>query len=345
MRYPRHSNDPETGLRDAHGLLYDLAAVRGTRRTIDLISLARGAAIDEPFLLAEDPAVAQQIGGALRTIAGRRLGAAYRVAGSTYAIVAPAGDALDSAVAVTIAAELGQVAPRYACGVITARVVVPDEASPGRPALRLAFDRLKERAGWQLSSPARQARDVLLRLMTERHVASDVCRTQDVVGHAVAVGRSLSLGLDELEDVVRAAELQNVGLLTLPDTMLRKTTQLDDLEWKRVRSHPIAGEHILSAAPALASVGRLVRSCYERYDGTGYPDGLRGEAIPLGARIIAVCVAFAAMTSDRPYRRPRRPAEAMRELENCAGSQFDPRVVEAFRTAVLSLAAPLGAAA
>jgi two-component system cell cycle response regulator len=99
-----------------------------------------------------------------------------------------------------------------------------------------------------------------------------------------------------------------------------------------MRRHTLVGERILAAAPALSPVAPLVRSSHEWWNGGGYPDGLTGEAIPLGARIVAVCDAFDAMTSDRPYARARSVGEACAELDRCAGTQFDPRVVEAFET-------------
>ena len=97
-----------------------------------------------------------------------------------------------------------------------------------------------------------------------------------------------------------------------------------------MRQHTVIGERILLAAPSLAPTAELVRSSHEAFDGKGYPDALRGEAIPLGSRIIAVCDAFDAMISDRAYRDGMAPAEAFAELRRCAGRQFDPRVVEVF---------------
>ena len=111
------------------------------------------------------------------------------------------------------------------------------------------------------------------------------------------------------------------------------------------RAHTLIGERILSAAPALAPVGRLVRSSHERWDGRGYPDRLAGEAIPLGARIVAVCDAYDAMTSERPYKRRMTHAEAVAEVRRCAGAQFDLQVVEAFCRAVANLPAAQGASA
>ncbi|HWX74853.1 MAG TPA: HD domain-containing phosphohydrolase, partial [Solirubrobacteraceae bacterium] len=112
----------------------------------------------------------------------------------------------------------------------------------------------------------------------------------------------------------------------------QKRGPLDEQEWSFVRRHTIVGERILSAAPALADVAALVRSSHENWNGGGYPDALAGDSIPVGSRIIAVCDAFDAMTSDRPYRVAMPPADALAELERCAGTQFDPAVVAAFRS-------------
>jgi two-component system cell cycle response regulator len=104
-----------------------------------------------------------------------------------------------------------------------------------------------------------------------------------------------------------------------------------------MRRHTVIGERMLHVAPALSGVARLVRSSHEWMDGSGYPDGLRGSEIPLGARIVAVCDAYHAMTSKRPYQRALKPQEALAELTRCAGTQFDPEVVAAIRA---ELAAP-----
>jgi HD-GYP domain-containing protein (c-di-GMP phosphodiesterase class II) len=112
--------------------------------------------------------------------------------------------------------------------------------------------------------------------------------------------------------------------------VLHKPGPLSDEEWEFMRRHPVIGERILSAAPALAQAAKLVRASHERFDGRGYPDRLAGEDIPLGARIIFVCDAYDAMTSGRPYRDGMSAAEALDELRRCAGTQFDPIVVDVF---------------
>src|SRR5262249_38087358 len=131
----------------------------------------------------------------------------------------------------------------------------------------------------------------------------------------------------ELEELRLAAELHDVGKLAVPDEILRKAGPLTEEEWAFVERHTLVGQRILAAAPSLARVGEIVRATHERWDGTGYPDGLAGEAIPLAARVISVCDAYTAMTARRPYRLPVTSDAAIEELTRCAGSQFDPELV------------------
>jgi HD-GYP domain-containing protein (c-di-GMP phosphodiesterase class II) len=135
---------------------------------------------------------------------------------------------------------------------------------------------------------------------------------------------------EQLDELGRAAELHDVGKVAIPDAILEKPDALDATEWEFMRQHTILGERILSAAPALRPVARIVRASHERWDGGGYPDGLAGESIPLAARIVAVCDAFEAITSDRCYRKAQSLEVARAELLREAGRQFDPAVVEAF---------------
>jgi two-component system, cell cycle response regulator len=154
--------------------------------------------------------------------------------------------------------------------------------------------------------------------------------SSEVADLALLVGRRLDMGPEDLDVVARAAELHDVGKVGMPDAILEKPAQLDEREWDFIRQHTILGERILSAAPALRPVAKVVRSSHERWDGRGYPDGLAGEEIPLCARIVAVCDAYEAMITDRPYRPALGHEKACRELRSEAGHQFDPRVVEVF---------------
>ena len=135
---------------------------------------------------------------------------------------------------------------------------------------------------------------------------------------------------EQIDELARAAELHDIGKVGLPDAILDKPGALDPDEWEFVRRHTVLGERILSAAPALRPVATIVRASHERWDGRGYPDRLGGEEIPLAARVVAVCDAYEAMTSDRCYRRARSAEVARRELTREAGRQFDPQVVAAF---------------
>jgi two-component system cell cycle response regulator len=164
----------------------------------------------------------------------------------------------------------------------------------------------------------------------------------DVAVLAAAVARRLGLDDDEVERVAAAAEVHDVGKIAVPRDILKKRGPLDAEEWAFMRRHTVIGERIVQAAPALAGVGRLIRSSHERWDGGGYPDGLAGDTIPLGSQIVFICDAFDAMTTDRPYRRGMPEAAALEELRRNAGTQFSPAVVAAFlaeRAALAPLAA------
>jgi diguanylate cyclase (GGDEF)-like protein/putative nucleotidyltransferase with HDIG domain len=152
--------------------------------------------------------------------------------------------------------------------------------------------------------------------------------SEEVVDLVAVVARGLGLGEQEIARVKVGALLHDIGKVAIPDGILNKPGKLDEHEWKLMREHPVIGERILRAIPGMGSVARIVRHEHERFDGAGYPDGLSGEDIPIGSRIILACDAYHAMTSDRPYRKAMEHAEAVRELAAGAGSQFDPQVTE-----------------
>lgn len=137
----------------------------------------------------------------------------------------------------------------------------------------------------------------------------------------------------ELTALRQAASLHDIGKIAVPDAILNKSGSLSSDEWELIRRHTLIGERIVGAAPSLTHLAKLIRSSHERHDGTGYPDQLSGDSIPLGSRIIAVCDAFDAITSDRPYCEKMSPEAALEEIRRCAGTQFDPVVVEAFSAA------------
>jgi HD-GYP domain-containing protein (c-di-GMP phosphodiesterase class II) len=150
------------------------------------------------------------------------------------------------------------------------------------------------------------------------------------------------LGLDPIRRrrVELGALLHDVGKIRIPAAIINKPGALDEHEWEIMRGHTIAGEAMLrSAGGLLATVAQVVRHTHERHDGGGYPDGLAGDAVPVESRIIAVCDAYNAMTTDRAYRKALSSGEASAELRRCAGSQFDPQMVAALERGL----APAGA--
>jgi diguanylate cyclase (GGDEF)-like protein len=153
--------------------------------------------------------------------------------------------------------------------------------------------------------------------------------SESVVDLTARVGEALALSAEEIGRIRTAALLHDIGKVGVPDEVLRKPGPLTEHDWEVMRQHPAIGERILRAIPGLGAVARIVRHEHERWDGTGYPDGLAGPAIPIGSRIILACDAYHAMVSDRPYRRAMLHSDAMSQLTAGAGTQFDPEVVEA----------------
>jgi|SRR6266540_457855 len=148
--------------------------------------------------------------------------------------------------------------------------------------------------------------------------------------HAIAVANSLGLGPDEVAAVNLGALFHDIGKIGIPENILRKPTQLTDEEWAEMKTHPIIGANLLGEVPNLERIRPIVVAHHEHYDGTGYPNGLKGDQIPLAAQIIAVADAYEAMTSTRPYRRALPHEAAIGELRRVSGTQLNPVVVEAF---------------
>lgn len=159
--------------------------------------------------------------------------------------------------------------------------------------------------------------------------------SRDVVSLSIAVAEELKLDARARRDTEFVALLHDVGKIRIPDEIINKPGPLTPEERAIIETHTLIGEEMLDrVGGVLGNVGSLVRSCHERYDGGGYPDGLAGDRIPLVARVVCACDAYNAMTTDRPYRAGRSAEEALAEMFRCSGTQFDPAVVEALARVV-----------
>ena len=156
--------------------------------------------------------------------------------------------------------------------------------------------------------------------------------SQRVVRFTLAIAGRLGVPGQDLPDLGRGALLHDIGKIGITDSILLKPEKLTEQEWVVMRTHPQIGYDILKAIPFLGLPAEIVLSHQERFDGKGYPRGLAGEAVPLGARIFAIADTFDAITSDRPYRKKQSAEAAQAEMRRCSGTQFDPRCVDAFLT-------------
>ncbi|MFL5959515.1 MAG: HD domain-containing phosphohydrolase [Gaiellaceae bacterium] len=319
--------DALTGLANRRKLLLDVEAVLerargGERRMLALFDLNGFKAYNDTFGHPAGDALLTRLAAKLAA-AVKPAGEAYRMGGDEFCVLLPASE-------LTLQRTLNSLRESGEGFSITSAygtAVIPDEATTVSTALSVADERLYAHKGLLAEIRRGMAYEPLLRTLAERepklraHVA-------DVSALALRVGGRLGLGREALEELRLAAELHDVGKLAIPDIVLQKPGPLNENEWRFIHSHTLIGQRILNAAPALRPIGVIVRSTHENWDGTGYPDRLAGDAIPLAGRIIAVCDAYSAITSERPYRAARTSEEAVAELRRCAGRQFDAQVVD-----------------
>jgi two-component system, cell cycle response regulator len=266
-----------------------------------------------------------RLGGNLAAFLDGR-GEAFRMGGDEFcALFETTGQPVEPMV-LGAATALSEQGDGFTIGCSHGSITLPLEATEAVEALRIADQRMYANKHAGRTSAGRQSKDVLLRALAERH--PELGTHAETVALAAETAEALGLPADEVEQVRHASELHDVGKVAIPDAILGKPGPLTAEEWAFVHRHPVIGERIILAAPALARVAALVRASHERWDGAGYPDGLASEQIPIGARIVAVADAFAAMTAGRPYRARRTAAEALDELRRHAGTQFDPVVVD-----------------
>jgi diguanylate cyclase (GGDEF)-like protein len=323
--------DSLTGLGNRRKLMGDLERIVASNEPalLVLLDLDGFKAYNDTFGHPAGDSLLSRLGQRIAAAVGER-GSAYRLGGDEFCAIWHIDEAGHANAEAVSAAALRERGDGFAIAAAYGAVAIPAEALTPEAALHAADLRMYSLKNSARPSSSIQSRDVLLRALAElRPQLGEHIDAVTVLAEEVA--RRLELPAHIVEQVGHAAQLHDVGKIAIPDAILNKPGSLDAEEWRFMRRHTIIGERIVAAAPALSEAARLIRSSHERFGGGGYPDGLCGEEIPIGSRVITVCDAFDAMIADRPYRMSLSPTEAMRELERCAGSQFDPVVVEAFR--------------
>jgi diguanylate cyclase (GGDEF)-like protein len=266
-------------------------------------------------------------------------GSAYRLGGDEFCVLASVEPDNTTPIVAAASQALSEHGGGFSITASYGAILLPQESQDVTEAMRLVDQRMYAQKTSARRSPDRQSRDVLLRALAERN--PELAERHAAVARlAEAIGQRMGLVDGDRAQLRQAAELHDVGKLAIPEELLHKPGPLDAEEWAFIRRHPLIGERIIGAAPALAAAAKLVGATHERLDGSGYPNGLTGDQIPLGARIIAVCDAFTAMTFPRPYAPQLTVPDAIEELRRCADTQFDPAVVDALANLVIGLPWP-----
>ncbi|MGZ8694363.1 MAG: HD domain-containing phosphohydrolase [Gaiellaceae bacterium] len=326
--------DPLTGIGNRRKLIDDLTAKLNAQTPTVLILL------DLDGFKGYNDSFGHPAGDALLARLAKKLAAAiagegevYRIGGDEFCVLGAVEPPQREAFAAAAAEALQEHGEGFLITAAQGSVALPEEAVDVAEALRLVDGRMYDEKDGRRASAGRQSRDVLLRALYERDERLQG-RLVDIVELVRPVGERLGLSADEVGDLALAAELHEVGKLAIPDSILTKREPLSEDEERFLHRHPLIGERILSSAPALAKVSRIVRSIHERFDGTGYPDGLAGQEIPFRSRIIGTCAAYIGLTTTST------PDEAVSTLRLRAGTEFDPEVLDALASIVLAVAEP-----
>ena len=338
--------DDLTGLPNRRALMLDLEhaivrpAATGSLRLLVLFDLDGFKLYNDTFGHPAGDALLERLGGRLEHFAVSK-GRTYRLGGDEFCLLAECTAAEVDAIIAGATAALSEHGEGFAIATSQGSVLLPSEAGSVEEAMQLADRRMYANKVSERTSAGSQSRDVLLSALRERQPQLAE-QAVDVAELVLAVAEELEMDAEQRDETYRAAQLHDTGKMAIPDAILNKPGPLEESEWEFVRRHTLIGERIIASAAALVPVARLVRSSGERWDGTGYPDSLRGDQIPLGSRVVAVCEAYAAMVSERPYSLAMRPPRALEELQRGAGSQFDPEVVAAFEQVVAQRGLPTG---
>jgi diguanylate cyclase (GGDEF)-like protein len=326
---PVLANDPITGLPEGARLQADL------QHALDDVDSAR---VWTLYVFALDgfkdynDAYGDPCGDALLGWLARKLsnsvaghGTAYRVRGGSFALLAPGSEEYAASLCESAVAALRELGDGFHISCSVGKATLPGAATTADATLELALRRAHSQRRERKAEPGLRAPaspTEALRLVRPRY---------DVAAMAKRIARRMELPDKDIEHLESAVHLCDVGNLAVPRDILGRPGKLPEHEWRFILLHTLVGERLLAAGLGMEAVATLVRSSHERWDGSGYPDGLAGEAIPLGSRIVFVCSAFHDMISERPHSPALEPTQALAELERGAGTQFDPDVVNAFR--------------
>jgi diguanylate cyclase (GGDEF)-like protein len=328
------STDPLTGVRNRRALMEDLPRV------------CQRASDDEPAFLwffdlngfkRYNDSFGHVAGDSLLARLGARLretikpyGTVYRLGGDEFCVLIATPVRDPHALFQEAREALAEQGGAFTVDASAGAVEIPRETTEPTQALRLADQHMYREKLASQSGAAELITSVLHAALAQRHPDLGE-HSDDVAGDVELLARTIGLEEDAIKLIVKAGDLHDVGKLGIPDEIVRKPGPLTEQEWRFMRQHTVMGEQIIAAAgPSLERIGPLVRASHERWDGRGYPDGLAGEEIPLGARIIAICDSFHAMLDERVYKHAISLDDALAELRRCAGTQFDPALVEVF---------------
>ena len=322
------TTDALTGLGNRRKLVADLddllARMPPATTLLVLFDLDGFKGYNDSFGHPAGDALLARLGGKLAAVPGEH-GAAYRLGGDEFCLVVETPTDELEAVLDRASNALSEHGEGFHVSSSFGAALIPDEATEASEALRLADERLYAQKYSRRGETDRTMHAFLEALAEREPELQDHLEGVGVL--AVEVGERLGLRRDELDDLSRAAQLHDLGKLAVPDEILRKAGPLNASEWAFIHQHTVVGERILRASLAFRSIAGIVRSSHESWNGSGYPDGLAGEEIPLASRIVCACDAYAAMTADRPYRKALSAETALKEIERAAGTQFDPTVV------------------
>jgi diguanylate cyclase (GGDEF)-like protein len=330
--YLDSTTDALTGLGNRRKLFADVkvgdSAERETR-TVGIFDLDGFKSYNDTFGHPAGDALLARLGNRLSAAVGDR-GSTYRIGGDEFVVVTPVADA--EALLTAAQAALSEKGEAFDIGcslgssLITAGSTLDD-------ALHVADQRLYTNKRSAHAELQLATKDALLQVLADQD-AGLVSHRGHVALLAEATAVGLGLSSEEAQLARLAAQLHDVGKAAIPSSILEKPGPLDEHERSLMELHTLIGERILAAAPTLLAIAPIIRATHERLDGTGYPDGLRLEQIPICSRIIAVVDAYDAMTNDRSYRPAMSAASALAELRKHAGTQFEPRIVEALALAL-----------